>query len=153
MEANFIKKPAFAVIGKQGSTEDGPGFIQALWEDANAHFDQVEALAKRDEKGRLAGVWGLMSDRSLSFHPWEENLTKGLYLAGVEVEDAASPPEGWVKWVSPAYEYMVVESGQESLSCALKELDRLGLSLAGAIYDHTSPETGEGFQYLPIRRL
>ena len=37
--------PAFCVIGKEGSTADGPGFVQRLWEDANGHFSEVEPLA------------------------------------------------------------------------------------------------------------
>ena len=44
-------KESFAVIGKEGSTEDGAGFIQRLWADANAHFGEVAELAKRDASG------------------------------------------------------------------------------------------------------
>ena len=39
-------KPSFSVIGKEGSTLDGQGFIQKLWEDANSHFIEVQPLAK-----------------------------------------------------------------------------------------------------------
>ena len=46
----FIKE-AFVVIGKEGSTLDGAGFIQKLWNDANSHFSEVEHLAKKDTKG------------------------------------------------------------------------------------------------------
>ena len=42
-------KASFSVIGKEGSTLDGQGFIQKLWEDANSHFSEVQALAKKDE--------------------------------------------------------------------------------------------------------
>ena len=80
-------KPSFTVIGKQGSTHDGQGFVQRLWEDGNAHFSEVHHLAKKDEKGNLCGVWGAMSDFSLSFRPWENDFTQGLYLAGVECID------------------------------------------------------------------
>ena len=31
-----IVKPSFAVIGIEGSTDDGEGFIPMLWSDANA---------------------------------------------------------------------------------------------------------------------
>ena len=57
------------------STSDGPGFIQKLWADANAHFSEVRALAKRDEAGRPVGFWGAMSDCSRSFEPWEDNFS------------------------------------------------------------------------------
>ena len=41
-------KESFAVIGKEGSTSDGEGFIRRLWEDANGHFEEIAALVKRD---------------------------------------------------------------------------------------------------------
>ena len=50
-------KHTFVVIGKEGSTLDGQGFIQKLWSDANSHFDEVQPLAKKDENGNL--VWYL----------------------------------------------------------------------------------------------
>lgn len=40
-------KESFVVIGKEGSTNIGNGFIQNLWEDANSHFHEVEQLAKK----------------------------------------------------------------------------------------------------------
>ena len=40
-----IVKPSFAVIGIEGSTDDGEGFIPMLWSDANAHFDEVSPVA------------------------------------------------------------------------------------------------------------
>jgi hypothetical protein len=43
-------KESFAVIGREGSTEDGAGFVQRLWADANSRFAEVAALAKKDEK-------------------------------------------------------------------------------------------------------
>ena len=48
-------KASFSVIGKEGSTLDGQDFIQKLWEDANSHFSEVQALAKKDENGKP--VW------------------------------------------------------------------------------------------------
>ena len=43
-----VIKKAFVVIGKEGSTLDGAGFIQKLWDDANGHFREVAHLAKKD---------------------------------------------------------------------------------------------------------
>lgn len=48
-----VIKEAFTVIGKEGSTLDGEGFIQKLWQDANAHFDEVAPLARKAQAGRL----------------------------------------------------------------------------------------------------
>ena len=110
MEYKIVNKPAFSVIGRQGSTEDGEGFIARLWQEANENFPEVAALAKRGPEGSFAGFWGLMSDEGMNFMPWEDGFTRGLYLAGVEAEDSAKAPEGWVKWDAPAREYMVAPS-------------------------------------------
>lgn len=153
MSYKRIKKPAFAVIGKQGATADGDGFIARLWEAANAGFNEVAHLAKKNDDGSFAGFWGLMSDCGMNFLPWEDNFSKGLYLAGVETELSAEAPNGWVKWVSPGYEYIVAESGADSFFETLECIKHEGLELAGAVYDHTDPKTGESFQFFPISKL
>ena len=102
-------KESFVVIGKEGTTLDGSDFIQKLWEDANSHFSEVQQLTKKDEHGNIVGIWGAMSDYTRSFKPWEDNFSKGLYLAGVECDDNAEAPEGWTKWVIPGYEYIYAE--------------------------------------------
>ena len=84
MKVEKCVKESFVVIGKEGSTVDGHGFIQKLWSDLNMHFTEVEPLAKKDENGNFVGFWGAMSDFSRAFMPWEDNFSKGLYLAGVE---------------------------------------------------------------------
>ena len=63
-------KSAFSVLGKAGSTQDGPDFVAQLWAEANAHFSEIEALAATDENGMLRGLWGAMSDMSRSFLHW-----------------------------------------------------------------------------------
>lgn len=149
-----IIKPAFAVIGMEGSTEDGPGFIQALWEKANSRFGEVAHLAKTNLGGSLCGVWGAMSDMSRSFRPWEDDFTRGLYLAGVEVVDNAQPPEGWVRWDIPGYEYIRVENNTPDIfPRTLQALAEQGLSLAGAVHDFTDPSTGKAYMLFPIRAL
>ena len=147
-----IIKPAFTVIGKEGSTRDGAGFIQRLWEDANAHFCEIAHLAKM-ENGQLAGVWGAMSDFSRSFAPWEEGFTQGLYLAGAECVDTAEAPVGWTKWVIPGYEYLRVDSTPTAFPDTLTYLAQQGMTLAGAVHDFTDPATGKGSMCFPIRRL
>lgn len=67
-------KSSFTVIRKEDSTADGNGFIHKLWEDANSRFNEIEHLAKKNEKDELCGVWGVMSDLSHSFNPWENNF-------------------------------------------------------------------------------
>ena len=76
MKIEKITKPAFTVIGRQGSTKDGEGFIARLWQEANARFAEIEPYVKRDENGVPVGFWGAMSDFSLSFQPWENGFSE-----------------------------------------------------------------------------
>ena len=99
------------------------------------------------------GIWGAMSDLSRSFQPWEENFSKGLYLAGVECIDTAEAPDGWTKWLVPGYEYIVVENRKGAFEKTLGQMKEEGVSLAGAIHDYTDPATGKGYLYFPIRKM
>ena len=147
-------KSSFSVIGKEGSTSDGQGFIQRLWEDANSHFSEVLPLAKKDECGNLVGIWGAMSDFSRSFRPWEENFSKGLYLAGIECADDAQAPEGWTKWTLPAYEYLCAECENEStFSDVLDYMNANGIPLAAVVHDFTCPSNGKSYMFFPIKTL
>lgn len=147
-------KESFTVIGKEGSTGDGAGFIQRLWADANSHFEEVAPLAKKDEDGNLAGIWGAMSDPSRAFLPWEEGFSKGLYLAGVECADGAETPEGWTKWIVPGYEYLCAECDSETVfSDMIEYLRSSAIPLAGAVHDFTCPQTGKNYMFFPIRKL
>lgn len=154
MEINKCVKKSFVVIGKEGSTEDGEGFIARLWEDANSHFQEIAHLVKRDKEGNIGDVWGAMSDLSRSFLPWEEGFTKGLYLAGAECEDGSQAPDGWTKWVIPGYEYLYVENeGNGAFPKMIEYLRENQIPLAGAVHDFTCPQTGKSYLFFPIRRL
>lgn len=155
MEIKRCIRECFSVIGKDGSTNAGEGFIKRLWEEANGSFQEVSHLAKRDDNGNIVGVWGAMSDFSHSFNPWEDNFTKGLYLAGVEAEPEAEAPEGWVKWTIPGYEYLYVKCGEENVFLQMVEyMKKQNLELAGAVHDYTCPkENGQSYMFFPIRRL
>lgn len=154
MNMEKCMKEAFAVIGKEGSTEDGPGFVQSLWAEANAHFAEVAHLAKKDENGNLVGIWGAMTDFSRSFLPWEDGFSRGLYLAGVECVDDAQAPEGWVKWNVPGFEYLRVECDHDGVFPEMIDyLRENGILLAGAVHDFTCPQTGKNYMYFPIGRI
>lgn len=153
MKIETCEKKSFVVIGKEGSTADGTGFIQKLWEDANSHFGEIEHLAKKDSNGILCGIWGSMSDFSRSFQPWEE-FSKGLYLAGAECNDNAEAPEGWTKWIIPSYEYLYVEcENDHTFSDTIQYLKDHNLPLAGAVHDFTCPLTGKNYMFFPVRKL
>jgi len=146
-------KEAFVVIGKEGSTLDGKGFIQRLWLDANSHFEEVQHLAKRDKTGHIIGIWGAMSDFSHSFNPWED-FNKGLYLAGVECNDDAQAPDGWTKWIIPSYEYIYVEcEDDDTFSKTIRYLKDNNISLVGAVHDFTCLQTGKNYMFFPIKKL
>ncbi len=153
MKIESYIRDSFSVIGKEGSTEDGAGFIQRLWIDANAHFDQVQHLAKKNADGSLAGIWGVMTDFSRAFQPWED-FRHGLYLAGVECEDAAEAPEGWAKWAVPGYEYLSAEvEGDTTFSDMLRYMEENGIQLVGAVHDFTCHRTGKAYMLFPTRML
>ena len=147
-------KNTFVVIGKEGSTLDGQDFIQKLWSDANSHFNEVQSLAKIDEKGNLVGIWGTMSDFSHSYKPWEDNFSKGLYLAGVECVDDAEAPEGWTKWTIPSFEYIYVEiENENTFAEVLSYMDENNIPLVGAVHDFTCPVSGKNYMFFPIRNI
>lgn len=150
--AKCIKK-SFCVIGKEGSTNDGDGFIQRLWNDANSHFNEVQHLAKKDEHGNICGIWGAMSDFAHSFKTWE-NFKHGLYLAGVECDIDTLPPLGWTKWIIPSYEYICAEcENDNTFTSVLEYIARNDLNLVGAVHDFICPKTGKHFMYFPIKQL
>lgn len=148
-----IVKETFAVIGMEGATSDGEGFIARLWEQANARFGEIAHLVCRDAQGAPAGVWGAMSDYSRSFRPWEKDFSEGLYLAGAECPPDALPPEGWTKWIIPGFEYLRAPVSPTCFRDTLAYIDAQGLALAGAVHDFTDPRTGQGYMLFPIRKL
>ena len=153
MNMERLEKGQFTVIGKEGSTADGAGFIQNLWEDANAHFPQIQHLAKKNPDGSLAGIWGAMTDFSRSFLPWED-FSEGLYLAGAECEDDAEAPEGWTKWVIPGFAYLRVACEEEDIfPKTMQYLKENNIPLAGAVHDFTCPQTGKQYMCFPVRKL
>jgi len=151
--SRILEKSSFSVIGKEGSTDDGPLFVQRLWDDANSQVDQIAALAKKECNGDLCGIWGLMSDRERQFKPWAHNFTEGLYLAGIECHDDAQPPQGWVRWTVPAFQYLVImNESEDTFSSTVSFLKANKLSLAGAVHDFTDPTTGKAYLYIPLQK-
>ena len=147
-------KEAFVVIGKEGSTMDGPGFIEQLWSEANSHFSEVLPLGKKTKNGNLVGFWGAMSDYAHAYEPWEDNFSKGLYLAGVECVDDAEAPEGWTKWTIPGYMYLCAEvENQNTFSDVLAYMTANNITLVGAVHEFTCPASGKNYMYFPIKKI
>ena len=146
---------SFSVIGKEGSTHDGDNFIVELWETSNKDLHEIEPLAKK-ENGEFVGVWGLMSDFSRKFFPWENNYSQGLYLAGVEVIDGAIAPKGWVKWTVPSMEYVYFSAGNDYKDAFIKGLTYLNnnkLDLVAAVQEFYCPVEKQLYLFFPIRRM
>lgn len=153
MDIRKCAKERFSVIGKEGSTADGEGFVQRLWADANAHFQEVRHLAKEDGV-EIVGVWGCMSDVTRSFQPWDQDFGRGLYLAGIECLDDAEAPDGWTKWQVPGFEYLCIQrENDDSFREMIAYLRQNAIALAGAVQDFTNPKSGKNYMLFPIRRL
>lgn len=158
MEVKIISKPSFSVIGKvgQGSSDCGPQWIKPLWDEANSNFSEISHLAKRDESGKLVGIWGLMSDVGMQFKRWG---AEGMYLAGCEVGDNAEAPESWTLWAVPSQSYVVTECTLESYGEAFDNvlnsyLPNNGYELIGAVHEYYPQEADKGtiHLYFPIAR-
>lgn len=151
MVINKCYKESFSVIGKKGTSEDGRGYIADLWKKANHDIRDVLPLAKRNKNGNLIGCWGIRNDKSMKFKEWDK---EGFYLAGVEVENDAVAPYGWIKWTLPAsnYVYIKVEGKtSEALAEAKKYIDEKGLEACGAYQEFMAPEeTGQLYIFIPV---
>ncbi len=153
MEFLSCTKESFFVIGKEGTTNEGVGFIPRLWQEANAHFSEVSDLIKRDAEGDLCGIWGAMSDWTRTFQPWSDNHTRGLYLAGFEVEADAEPPPGWSRWRIPAFAFLYTQNDKpDRLAAGIAALQKQGYTLAGAVQEFTCPQSGRRYLFYPIGR-
>ncbi len=157
MEITVCELPPVSIVGMEGGAWPGHNPAPSLWEQANARFGEVEALALRDESGAPVGVWGAMSDLSRSFLPWGDSFTRGLYLAGIQVPDSARPPLGWTKWTLPAFACLRVRTEGDyaaAFQAGLDELGQRGLSLAGAVQECQRPaEGGQLYLFFPFKRL
>ncbi len=105
MKIETIVKPAVTLIGKVAFIPSDSS-VKDLWNDANCHFDEVFGIAKKNQKGKLVGVWGAMSDKAMNYLPWENNFSEGYFLAGVECEPEVAVPQGWTQWTLPGFRYL-----------------------------------------------
>ena len=151
----IVDLPRIAIIGQEGFCTKEKNAVGDLWEQANSRFGEVADIAMKNADGSYVGFWGAMSDETMSFMPWTDDFSRGLYLAGVEVYEDAPVPAGWVKWVMPARKYLVTEVTPDSYAETFRNvIDRLipqlGLKLAGAVCDFTEPATGQNKLFFPV---
>ena len=151
----IVDLPRIAIIGQEGFCTKEKNMVKELWKQANSRFGEVADIAMKNADGSYVGFWGAMSDETMSFMPWTDDFSRGLYLAGVEVYEDAPVPAGWVKWVMPARKYLVTEVTPDSYAETFRNvIDRLipqlGLKLAGAVCDFTEPATGQNKLFFPV---
>ena len=144
-----------AIIGKEGLYTKGKNVAQDLWQQANSDFREIADLGMKNADGSFVGFWGAMSDEMLSFLPWTDDFSRGLYLAGVEVYEDTAAPHGWVKWVMPARKYLVTkvtpESYRETFDSVIHSLiPKPGMKPAGAVCDFTEPATGQNKLFFSV---
>ena len=132
----------------------GAGLYPKIVGGCQCTFCAGAAACQKGQDGNLVGIWGAMSDFSRSYRPWEENFSKGLYLAGVECLDEVQAPEGWTKWNIPGYEYLCAKVETENtFSEVLDYMQKNQIPLVGAIQDFSCPKSGKDYMLFPIRRL
>ena len=151
----IIDLPEIAIIGKEGLCTKEKNVVQELWQQANSNFSDIADLGMKNADGSFVGFWGAMSDETMSFMPWTDNYTKGLYLAGVVVYEDTAVPAGWVKWVMSARKYLVTEVTPESYGDTFRNvigslIPELGMKLAGAVCDFTEQATGQNKLFFPV---
>ena len=153
MDWHYWEQAAFSVLGREGSTDEGAGFIARLWQQANENFSDIAPHVVYGANGAPVRLWGLMSDMSRSLRPWENDFSRGLYLAGAECQPDAPIPEGWTKWDVPAMSYIRVPvqgDAGAAFSSGLEILRQQGLSMAAAAFDLTEPESGLSYVCFPV---
>lgn len=160
MKINYCERPSFTVIGKAVLVTHSakPSWAQDIWKEANSHYSEVASLAKLAKDGQPVGFWGAMSNKSMSFDPWESNFSEGYYLAGVEAKDDAVAPAGWTAWRIPSFAFVYVavnnDYGLVFDTIINKYLPDNQLKLAGAVQEFNNPqENGQMYLFFPIERL
>ena len=151
----IIDLTKIAIIGKEGLCTKEKNVVQDLWQQANSNFNEIANFAMKNADGSFVGFWGAMSDETMSFMPWTDGFSRGLYLAGVEVYEDTAVPDGWVKWVMPARKYLVTEAHPENYGEIFRYVIKslipdLGMKLAGAVCDFTEPTTGKNKLFFPV---
>ena len=136
--------PKIAIIGKEGLCTQEKNVVQDLWHQANSNFSDIADIGMKNADGSFVGFWGAMSDDTLSFLPWTDDFSRGLYLAGIEVYEETPVPY-LVTDVQPETYGKIFEYVIKSL------IPDLGMKLVGAVCDFTEPATGQSKLFFPVK--
>lgn len=154
----IIDLPQIAVIGKEGLCTKEKNIAADLWQQANSHFGEVASIGMKEADGAYVGFWGLMSDETMSFRPWTEDFSRGMYLAGIEVYSDTPVPEGWTKWIMPARKYLVADVTPDIYNGVFsdmihKTIPAQNMRLSGAVCDYIEPRSGKSKLFFPVEEL
>lgn len=154
--SKIVDLPEINIIGKEGLCTKDNNICQDLWKQANEHFNEVAELGMKEKDGSFVGFWGAMSDETMSFLPWSDGFSRGLYLAGTEVVHEAEAPAGWVKWTMPARKYLIEDVTPETYGDIFSEtinntIPGMNMELCGAVCDYTEPKTGQNKLFFPVK--
>ncbi len=144
----------FVVIGLVKENNGMYDTNSALWEELNRKGQSIRHLAKKDDDGDIMGAWGLLSNDKTPFRPTANPLAKTLYMAGLEVEDNAKAPKGFVKWIVPGGDFLyapVEEQKMSTLGQILLWAKENGLEPNGYPYDFMPPDGGMMYIFLPVK--
>lgn len=158
MNTQIMELGPIAVIGIEGFCTKNTNVVSELWKTSNVNFSDVAQLGMKEKDGSYVGFWGLMSDVTRNYLPWDNDYSTGYYLAGIEVYNDTPVPDGWTKWILPRRTYLVIEiennKYQETLWYGIKEeIPKLGYKLSGAVCDYTKPKTGKNSLFFPISKI
>ncbi len=156
MEPDRITITPRTLIGKEGDTAEGEGFIERLWAEANSRFGEIAPMVRMTEEGMPVAIWGAMTDRGRRFLPWEKDFTDGLYLAGTELSPGeVAVPVGWTTWDLPGFVCLrfAVVPGEDTFSRGLAWLIERDIPLVGAVQEWTIPAEGKCALLFPIERI
>ena len=73
----IVDLPKNAIIGREGFCTKEKNDVQKLWEQANLHFSDAADLGMKNADGSYVGFRGAMSDETMSFLPWTDNVSRG----------------------------------------------------------------------------
>ena len=148
IQVEIIEKGKITIIGKmgQGTTSSDVNWIQELWDEANEHFNELGSLVKVEEDGTFAGFWVVLSDIDNNFLPWD---WQGKYLAGCEVKEDSEAPEGWTKWVLPAFKYLSVKCNHNNYDDAVSYMNNIYIpkhkyKIIGAMQEYYDQKSVDG---------
>lgn len=156
MYIEIVEKEDFEVIGKVGigESEKHSEWVLPLWQNFNKNIKEIITLVKIDENNNLSGIWGIMNDIDETFAPWNE---VGKYMAGVEVKENSTAPNGWVKWKIKGGKFIKVKCNIKNYSEVFNDIvenyaPKNGYSIIGNVMEYYIPNSKDFYLFFNISK-